>query len=377
MAAPHRTLRGAHRVRSNCVTRPASIPIGERFRRWLRRFGTSGAESTRSAYEELLYLAGKTQSLDELLTTFPERLCTALQLASFHVFLREGNEYVLHRPTPARGPRLVLPASSSTVLRMKRDRKPAVFLDGGAEREKDGWQLLATSSEIAALEDVKAQVLVPLEGRTGLMGFAPLSRPGRRAFSAGELRFLRDLGPEMGRGLETAQLIRTLSEQAAERVRVDRELELAREVQEGLLPRELPAISGIDVAAAYQSAAQIGGDYYDLLSVQERICLVVADVSGKGISAALLMSALRASLHTLVLQADFSVTALGERLNRLLYTGSSANRYATLFLAGYEPRTQRLTYVNASAWFPAVVQSILTKVTDTWRSCAICGRAGK
>ena len=326
----------------------ASLPMGERLRRMLRGgSGTAAAESTAAVYEELLYLAGKTQSLEELLTRFPEQLCRALQLSAFHVFLRERNDYVLFRMRPGAGPRIALAASSFTVLRMKRDRKPAVFVADGVEGEKDGWQMLATSSELLALEQVEAQVLVPLEGRTGLMGFATLSRAGRRAFSAGELGFLRDLGPQMGRGLETAQMIQALSEQAAERVRVTRELELAREVQEALLPRELPSIPGMDVAAAYRSAAEIGGDYYDVLPVGDGFCLVVADVSGKGVAAALLMAALRASLHTLVLEPKVSVTALAERLNRLLYKGSTSSRYATVFLSVYEPATGTLRYVNA------------------------------
>ncbi len=304
-------------------------------------------ERTESVYEELLYLSGKTQLLEDLLTSFPERLCAALQLSSFHLFLRDGNDYVLRRQSPLPAQRISFPAGSATVLRMKRDRRPAVLIADGAKAPKDGWQMLATPWEIEMLAKVDAQVLTPLEGRTGLMGFATVSRADRRAFRKGELQFLRDLGPQMGRGLETAQLIEALSEQAAERVRVTRELELAREVQEGLLPRELPTISGIDLAAAYRSAAQIGGDYYDVLSTQAGVCLVVADISGKGISAALLMSGLRAFLHTLVLQPGISLTTLVERLNRLLYKGSSANRYATLFLSMFDPVSRRLTYVNA------------------------------
>ena len=336
----------------------ASLPMGERLRRMLRGGSArSSAESAAAVYEELLYLAGKTQSLEELLTRFPEQLCAALQLSAFHVFLRERNDYVLFRMRPGGSPRIALPASSFTVLRMKRDRKPAVFVAEGVEGEKDGWQMLAPESELHALEQVEAQVLVPLEGRTGLMGFATLSREGRRAFSEGELGFLRDLGPQMGRGLETAQMIQALSEQAAERVRVTRELELAREVQEGLLPRELPAIPGMEVAAAYRSAAQIGGDYYDVLPVGDGYCLVVADVSGKGVAAALLMAALRASLHTLVLEAGVSVTALAERLNRLLYKGSTSSRYATVFLSVFEPGTRTLRYVNAGHNPPLVLRA--------------------
>ncbi len=86
---------------------------------------------------------------------------------------------------------------------MKRNRKPASFVDPalpGAVPEP--WQLLATAGEIAALEHLQARVLVPLEGRTGLMGFIALAPQPGRTLARSELDFLCDLGPQMGRGLE-------------------------------------------------------------------------------------------------------------------------------------------------------------------------------
>lgn len=335
----------------------ANPTFGERLERAFRRRPTPHAKNTKAVYEELLYLSSKTQSLDELLRTFPERVCAALELSSFHIFLREGQEYVLRRVTPAAGPRVSIAASSPIVLRMKRDRKPATVLADGSDGERDGWQLLATPEELKVLAEVKAQVLAPLEGRTGLMGFATLGRAGGRGFSEAEMQFLRELGPEMGRGLETAKLIQAVSEQEVERARVNRELELAREVQEGLLPREIAPVPGVEVATCYRSAAEVGGDYFDVFPVVGGVCLVVADVSGKGVSAALLMAALRAALHALVEQPGLSVTALAGQLNGLLYRGSSPNRYATLFLSVYDPTTRRLLYVNAGHNAPLVLRA--------------------
>ena len=304
--------------------------------------------ASQALYDEILYHSSHTQSLEALLKVFPDRICTALSLSAFKIFLREKSGFVLQNPSPTDDPTLTFPASSSTVSRMRRDRKPALFVpEPTPHAAPDGWQLLAEPFEIASLTAIDAQVLLPLEGRTGLMGFATLHKD-HSPFSAGDLRFLRDLGPEMGHGLETAQLVQSITEQAVERARVNRELELAREVQERLLPVKLPSLPGVDVAAAYRSAEQVGGDYYDLFTTPAgAICMVVADVSGKGIAAAIVMAALRASLHALMLQSGLSVPAIAERLNGLLYNGSSASRYATLFLAIYDPTTQRLTSVNA------------------------------
>ena len=161
----------------------------------------------------------------------------------------------------------------------------------------------------------------------------------------------------MGRGLETAQLVSSISRQAVERARAHRELELAREVQERLLPGSLPSVAGVDASAAYRSAEQIGGDYYDLFPLADgSVCLVIADVSGKGVPAALLMAALRASIHALLQDRSKPVTTIVEQLNSLLYQASSASRYATLFLCLYETASGRLTYVNAGHNPPLLVR---------------------
>ena len=300
-------------------------------------------------YQEILYLSSRTQSFDELLTAFPRRICEALDLSFFHIFLREGSVYILQQPSNPEAQHVGLPASSSTVSRMRRDRKPAAFVaEATPNTQPDGWQLLAAPLELAILTSLHAQLLVPLDGRTGLMGFMTLARATDRPFTSAELHFLRELGPQMGRGLETSQLVRTLSQQAIERARAHRELEVAREVQERLLPAELPSIPSVDAAFDYRSLEQIGGDYYDFFRTPTgALCTVVADVSGKGIAAALLMASLRASLHALLLESTLPLTSLVERLNSLLYKASSSSRYATLFVCLYDPATRQLTCVNA------------------------------
>ncbi len=330
-------------------------------RRWLKHpFSTPISESS-AIYDDIIRQATQTQSLDDLLHRFPERICAALQLASFHIFILEQDEggrheYRLLHPTLRP---MVFPASSATVARMKRERKPSLFVPAASALvTPDAWQLLATPDELDILNALDTQLMFPLEGRARLMGFVSLSRPAHRVFSRPELRFLRDLGPQMGRGLETALLLRRLSHQAVERDRSLRELAIAREVQENLLPRELPQLPGLQLAAFYQSAEQVGGDYYDaFLTVNGSLCLVIGDVSGKGVPAALLMAALRASLHALMLQPDLSLSQMLQRLNELLFQSSSANRYATLFLCFYHPSNQTLEYSNAGHNPPVLLRA--------------------
>ena len=301
---------------------------------------------TSDLFSEILYDTRRIRTLQENFTLFPQRVCTALHLQSCRIYLADQHGFTLRDPETLPIPGAFRFASSSSVmLRLKRESKPAPF----SRDHPDGWQFLATPEEVEALEALGTQVLVPLEGRTALTGFLTLSRsPGQPAFTATELSFLEQFGTAFGQTLETALFVERLSQDAVRRAHITRELALAREVQERLLPGALPSVPGLEAAAAYRSAEQVGGDYYDLFpTASGRLCVVIADISGHGISSALLMATLRASLHSLMEQADDDLAGTVDRLNRLLYTSSSTNRYATLFVLLYQPGQSVLSYVNA------------------------------
>ncbi len=147
-----------------------------------------------------------------------------------------------------------------------------------------------------------------------------------------------------------------IGREMAQRERVNRELEIAREVQERLFPQRLPAIPGLDYFGRCRPAREIGGDYYDFLELPEgRLGIAIGDVSGKGIGAALLMASLEASLRGQALVAC-DLAELMNRVNSLVLDASSANRYATLFYAAYDPRGRRLSYVNAGHNPPVILR---------------------
>ena len=148
--------------------------------------------------------------------------------------------------------------------------------------------------------------------------------------------------------LENGRLTAQIAAEVANRVKSNRELELAREVQQRLFPQTYPPIARLDYAGACRPALGVGGDYYDFIRLSDtELGIAIGDVSGKGISAALLMATLRAYLHG---QTSHRVTDLTEvmvNLNRLVYESSAANRYATFFYAQYDSSTRLLEYVNA------------------------------
>jgi sigma-B regulation protein RsbU (phosphoserine phosphatase) len=137
----------------------------------------------------------------------------------------------------------------------------------------------------------------------------------------------------------------------------EREIGEAKAIQEKLLPREIPQMPGYEVASAWQSARLVGGDYFDILPLDEKtLGLCIADVAGKGMPAALLMSNLQAAVRGL---ASLSVgpDLLCRRLNSLIYRNTANDRFITFFYAQLDGPRRRLAYVNAGHNAPFVLRS--------------------
>ena len=139
-----------------------------------------------------------------------------------------------------------------------------------------------------------------------------------------------------------------------------KELELASEMQAMLLPTSLPSNNNLDIAVFYQSHQQVGGDYYDFIELSDdEVCFCIADVSGKGVSAAMLMSNFQANLRALV---HYSAT-LGElidALNRKVLESAKGEKVITLFVAKYNIKTREMNYVNAGHNPPFLISDEIT-----------------
>ena len=129
--------------------------------------------------------------------------------------------------------------------------------------------------------------------------------------------------------------------------RVAQEIEIARQVQARLFPQTLPRLSTLVYAGVCQQARQVGGDYYDFLNLgQEQLGLVIGDIAGKGIAAALLMANLQANVRSQCAIAFDQPQRFLESVNELFFNNTTESAYATLFFAGYDDRTRRLRYAN-------------------------------
>src|SRR6185437_2118009 len=153
---------------------------------------------------------------------------------------------------------------------------------------------------------------------------------------------------------EMTASISELIEDQRQHQRLENEVSIAREVQRQLFPRELPSVPGLQLAAICRPARIVSGDYYDFIRLgPTRVAMALADISGKGISAALLMASLQAALRSAaVLDGDGSTAPLVARLNQHLFRNSSDDRYATLFYAVYDTESKLLTYTNAGHLAP-------------------------
>ena len=147
----------------------------------------------------------------------------------------------------------------------------------------------------------------------------------------------------------TVSVARAIEEQR-HRERLENELSIAREVQNQLFPRTVPRVPGLHLLASCRAARMVSGDYYDFIQLGENeLAFVVADIAGKGISAALLMASLQAALRSQVVDGN-SVSSTADvitRLNRQLVATTPEDRFATLFFAVYNSQTRVLRYTNA------------------------------
>lgn len=181
------------------------------------------------------------------------------------------------------------------------------------------------------------------------------------------LRFIQTLINIIVVALENKRLSKQQIKQAA----TNKELELARKMQTLLFPKELPNNNFLRVKALYLPHSEVGGDYYDVISLtKNRTALCIADVSGKGISAALLMANFQANLRALVKIAD-NLEELIELCNQKIIESADYQKFITLFVVIFDPAKMELTYINCGHQPPLLIQQNRVQFLTT--GCTILG----
>jgi len=279
----------------------------------------------REEYDAQTVMAGlgdavrRVRTIDELLDVAAARVREALHPESLGVFLLDGATGHYACVLPREGGSALLRGDSSLVAALRRSPAPRVTEAGG--------------------------LILPIVTKGDLLGILSLGpRLGDLPYSREDRRLLEAVAWQLAFAIENARLVRSLVEEERHR----RELALASEVQRRLFPEQPPASGALDLAGLCYPAQGVGGDYYDFLDLGGgRVGLAVADVAGKGISAALLMSIVQASLRSQARSADSSLTELVASMNQLLYRSTARNSFASFFYARFDAEARRLTYVNA------------------------------
>jgi serine phosphatase RsbU (regulator of sigma subunit) len=221
---------------------------------------------------------------------------------------------------------------------------------GWAEEHKP-----AELAEIQQLERTGVRLAVAIRAKSEIVGVLVLGAPvGRDEYGAQEKRVLRNCAAQFALMLENARL----TERVVEQEKLRRDVALAAEVQRRLLPEKSPESSIAGLAAVSLPARTVGGDYYDFIDAGDRrIGIALADIAGKGVAAALVMSVVQASLRILAAEENISLPELAARMNRFLYRSTGSNSYATFFYAQLDEQTRELRYVNAGHNPPYLVRS--------------------
>ena len=330
--------------------------VSKRIQQWLDRQFFREAYNSEVMLNELSDEVRRFTETQPLLETVARTVCDTLHIRQIAMLLRRGDSFFVEQAvgvTPDGA--LVLSAQASSIRYLLNSNEPAhLYRD-----DPDAWYLMAGTAERRALELLNAELLIPLPGRNRLMGIMALGpKRSEAAWSRTDLQVLQTVARQTGLALEVSELAHSLAAEAAHRERVNREMEIAREVQERLFPQEMPAIVGASLAGACRAALGVGGDYYDVFTLEDgRLGLAIGDVSGKGISAALLMASLRASLRGVSLNSPRNFAELMRKVNVLVYEASASNRYATFFFAAYDPKTRRLECVNAGHNPPVLLRN--------------------
>lgn len=200
-------------------------------------------------------------------------------------------------------------------------------------------------------EGVRSFICAGLVVRGRPIGVIRLYGRSPRPFSEWDKRLIRSIGNQAAAAVDQARLFRIEDHEKI----VQRQLAIASDVQRRMLPRSLPTAPGLDIAARYEPSLELGGDFYDVFELGNQIGMVVGDVVGKGIAAALLMSHVRATLRAHV-QDVYHIDEVMRRVNRALCRDTLESEFASAWYGVVDPQSLRLTYVSAGHEPPFLIR---------------------
>jgi phosphoserine phosphatase RsbU/P len=194
---------------------------------------------------------------------------------------------------------------------------------------------------------------IPIRNKAGkIIAVLQLLNKSTGVFTDDDTDVLLTLSGQMAMSLENAQL----HHDVLEKERLERDMAMARGIQRSLLPETSPVLPGFDIAVLNEPCFEVGGDYYDFLNLgPQTLLVVVADVEGKGISSAMVMSNLQATLRALVLHLH-SLNDITESVNKMILKDTRGEKYMTMFMGLIDLRRKAIHYINCGHVPPVIVR---------------------
>ncbi|RME76610.1 MAG: GAF domain-containing protein [Chloroflexi bacterium] len=295
----------------------------------------------------LLQVAEAAQDMDNLepaLVAITQVASLITQVEGCAIWLRQQNDTTYH-PTACSGlsPQgqeffqqcLLSPAQVPALSALNRHRQPVVILNAAADAR--------FPANIAAGLGVSALALLPIVAHGDMLGLMLVSFSAPALIRHDDIRLLSGIARQAAVAIES----KFLYDQKLQQERLAHELQLAKEIQTSLIPARPPDLPGWELAACWRAAQEVAGDFYDFIEVSpHRLGLVIADVSGKGLPAAMFM-ALTRSLIRAVAPGQHDPRAVLTRVNQLLLPDTRRGKFVSLFYAILDTQTGELTYSNA------------------------------
>jgi sigma-B regulation protein RsbU (phosphoserine phosphatase) len=200
---------------------------------------------------------------------------------------------------------------------------------------------------------LQVNLIVPMQIHGKTKGLIILGkRINELPYSNSDIEFIYSVGGLAIISLENQRLFK----EALEKLKLEEELELAREIQQKLLPQSIPGFKNFDIAAFNIPSKQVGGDYYDIISIDEKkFYVAIADVSGKGVPASLLMASMQAFLK-IICRQKMRIDDATAMINDLITENTSEGRFITFFWAEFDDENKTINYVNAGHNPPLLIR---------------------
>jgi phosphoserine phosphatase RsbU/P len=313
--------------------------LADKLRAWIDRRFFREAVNTERVLRELGDNVRQIVETQPLLETVTSTISSALHVPRVAVMMLQNGQF-----TPAHALGYAAPGLHTTF-------SPSSAI---AERLGQSHEIVRVSMTRPEpwvdkeVTELGPELLLPLSVKNRLLGFLSLGpKLTEEPYTPTDVALLESVAAQTGLALENSRLTEAVASEVAQRERLNRELEIAREVQQRLFPQSGPQVAGLDYAGKCRPASSVGGDYYDFVEMGDgRLGIAIGDISGKGIPAALLMASLQASLRGLAIANPPELSRLMGNLNRLIYDASPSNRYATFFYGVYNSITREFMYVN-------------------------------